>query len=140
MNLDYIAGFFDGEGCVTLSKHKAVDNEHSTYGFYIVPVIIIVQKDKRILESIRDYLNEFEIGSFIKQRKDGCSIQVISGAKRCIKFCNLFIGITVCKKEQLELMKNYIDKRLSLPPKTPYDSDDFELLDKITRLKHIKVA
>jgi hypothetical protein len=141
MNINYIAGFFDGEGCVLISKRKAKVAEKSTYGFYLVPNIIMVQKELKVLEDIRDFLNLNNIGCFIKCRNsDKCFQLVIGGAKRCLKFCDLFTELTYVKKEQLKLMHKFIESRLSLPPKTPYSKYDFELVEEITRLKHIKVA
>lgn len=137
MNKDYIAGFFDGEGCIYLSRRKPEVGEMSRAGFFIVPVIIIVQKNLDILESIRDYLSSIGIGCFIKPRTDKCSQLIISGMKRCIKFCDEFYDKIYVKKEQVILVRNYINKRLSNPQNTPYDGEDLDLIDKLSLIKKL---
>lgn len=137
MNIEYLAGFFDGEGYIGLAKYKARSNENSTYGFYLVPNIVIVQKHKKILEEIRDFLNKNDIGCFIKERDDACYQLIIGGMKRAIKFCNLMENHIICKKPQLLLLKSYIEKRLSLPQKTHYDSSDLQLYLDLKSLKKI---
>jgi hypothetical protein len=57
MNLDWIAGFFDGEGSVSLLvgglRRKRKDFR---YGFVITPKIAISQKDPTVLHQIKQFL------------------------------------------------------------------------------------
>lgn len=57
MNLDWIAGFFDGEGSVSLLVEglNRKCNEHR-FGFFIAPKISVSQKDPKILHEIKDFL------------------------------------------------------------------------------------
>ncbi len=48
--IDYIAGFFDGEGSLIIRFKK--DKRYKT-GMFVEPVINITQKDKHILEIIQ---------------------------------------------------------------------------------------
>ena len=57
LNLDYIAGFFDGEGCISLSLHGLR--------------VILTNTDKKILKEIQAYFNsKGQITSKIRNSKD----------------------------------------------------------------------
>ena len=53
MNLDWIAGFFDGEGSVSLQIYRS---QHRRCGYGFTPRIIITQADRRILRQIQSRL------------------------------------------------------------------------------------
>jgi intein-encoded DNA endonuclease-like protein len=54
MNLDWIAGFFDGEGSVSAILDQ---DKKCFYGYKIIPHIQIAQKTKDILIEIEKFLN-----------------------------------------------------------------------------------
>lgn len=58
MNWEYIAGFFDGEGCITKSNKR--------FNGYQV---IISQKEKHILDKIQEFLLVYDIRSAIYANK-----------------------------------------------------------------------
>lgn len=56
MNLDYIAGFFDGEGCILARTrtNKGNRGNRETWWFRVT----ITQKNTEVLDEIQTYLNE----------------------------------------------------------------------------------
>jgi len=53
LSLDWIAGFFDGEGSASV---RIANNKTCKYGFQVLPEITIGQKTRPIIEAIRDRL------------------------------------------------------------------------------------
>lgn len=102
LQLAYIAGFFDGEGCVRLALQKGIGC-HYKYRFQ--PVLMITQKDQNILEWIADVLKIRK-----KIYKNGNCYQLnifdypdLKKAIVCLKdYCKV-------KKPQLELLMQTID-------------------------------
>jgi intein/homing endonuclease len=61
MNIEYISGFFDADGSITISK----SNKHAKYKSIKVD---FSNNEKYILESIQNYLQKFNIKSYISTK------------------------------------------------------------------------
>jgi len=70
MNLDYIAGFFDGEGSVSLQFHRMPSCK---YGYQFLPAIIITQKNRQIIEAIQSFL---KVGRLYPRRTGVWNLEV----------------------------------------------------------------
>jgi hypothetical protein len=53
MNLDWVAGFYDGEGCISIGVRL---DSHHLYGIAIHPMILLSQKNTEILSDVRAFL------------------------------------------------------------------------------------
>ena len=102
MNLDWIAGFFDGEGSVSLK----VNLTQTQSGFKIQPRIILVQKNPTPLYAIKKYLN---MGRIKKRTNLGprhtsvCQLE-IDRYHDCERFAQLLLDHVMTKRRQLEIL------------------------------------
>ena len=101
MNLQYIAGFFDGEGSASLVISK---REKSTYGYTFKPKIDIIQKTKGILWRISNFLF---LGRVRKANSNIYSL-TIRRYNECLKFIHYLEPLVIEKREQLRLLKKAI--------------------------------
>jgi len=105
MNLDWIAGFFDGEGSVTLqpSRHRGCK-----YGYLFTPEITISQKSRLILDEIQRLL---KIGKVLGERRGRFEIWRlrIRRHQEIRRFIVLFSRRVKMKKEQLSLLREGLD-------------------------------
>jgi len=72
MNWDYVAGFFDGEGCVTLYKEKT-----NKWGKAVK--VSITQKDTESLKEIKKFLHNQgleRVGFYTWKKRDCSCIQI----------------------------------------------------------------
>jgi len=100
MNLDWIAGFFDGEGSVSLQFHKV---PACKYGYQFLPTIHITQKNAEILGEIQTYLG---CGRIYGAR---CPALQIVGQPNIRKFISMFKPISKLKRRQLELLEEAVN-------------------------------
>lgn len=98
MNIQYIAGFFDGEGSIVISKNRIR--------------ISLPQTNKEILEEIKKY---FGVGNLtvLKKRKehwkDAWSYYV-SGSKACFKVLNELEPYLILKKDKAKKGLSFIQE------------------------------
>ena len=74
MNWNYIAGFFDGEGCVTKepAAYRYVTTNGKTHRHhYIYPYAEMTQKETGLLEPIAKFLQQQGIASRIYKHNNG---------------------------------------------------------------------
>jgi predicted metal-dependent RNase len=101
MNWDYIAGFFDGEGTIYVSITTKVTGG---YGLHIRPICKFSQKDKRILEEIRDFIG-FGVIRF-SQRAYGLDVECLDAVKM---LCRELGDRTYVKHKQFVLLQQYLE-------------------------------
>jgi intein-encoded DNA endonuclease-like protein len=138
--IDYIAGFFDGEGCVTMSAHLRSGRNPNRKTPEIIPVIVFSQKKPLILVKIQESLKELDIKSnLVILRKPQTYQLKITSIENILNFCNLMIPFTICKRVELELMKEYCERRLSQKIGKsnfkPYTDVDFAYVENLRELK-----
>jgi len=100
LSLDWIAGFFDGEGSVSISIRKDDRRNHGSYfGFYFDVRIRIGQKNPEILTKIQRFLGfGFTSGSeFVVRKHDDIK-----------RFIELIGSRSLVKKEEIDLMAKTI--------------------------------
>lgn len=65
--LAYLAGFFDGEGCINISKYRRNDrNNHKEYSF------LRIQASNLDITPLNLFKNTFGCGSFHQDKRSGC--------------------------------------------------------------------
>lgn len=128
MKIEWIAGFFEGEGCITL--------QHDRRKHRIQPRICLVQKDKKILQKIKEELEKVGISGEIYIQRDNRNknfwwtfviqdfISIINFIKTILPYCqfrgkkfekklkiieNLYQKSDLAKPEELEFIKNNIN-------------------------------
>jgi len=131
-SLDWIAGFFDGEGTVTVRLSRRAKTK---YGYLFRPYISVSQKDRAILEAVQQRLRMGRLcaagGSW--------RLDIRSHAElRC--FIGLFSSRVVLKREQLQLLSEALK---ALPRRNGWQywasglprTDALRLLEIVARLR-----
>lgn len=136
LTLEYIAGFFDGEGCASIVKTHVRKNRRMKNGFELTPSITITQKKRDILERIYTTFNQYQIGCYLYNQQSGKINRLkITGIKRVKKFCETMIPYTVGKRRELEILLDYCNYRLSLAGRKEYSNIDLEYFNLLQQLK-----
>jgi len=91
MNWDYIAGFFDGEGCITHGRSKRYR-------------IMISQTHKEVLESIRDFVGVGYVVEVAKRKSHWKDSWVFYIAKQedSLKFLEKIVPGLIVKKQDAQ--------------------------------------
>ncbi len=93
---EYLAGFFDGEGSLTIRFRK--DNRYKN-GVQILPRINITQANKEILEKIK---RTTKCGNIYFNRRDGTWSLDIYKIDELIKFTKMIKDKVIVKRKSLE--------------------------------------
>ena len=109
-DLIYLAGFFDGEGCVSITKSK-----NRKTGFIYAPRISIVNTNKSIMVWINSLINGGVQKRYSKGNNKTKLEWQLTRLKDILKFTQLFKPYVKVKKRQLEVMEKFIKIRLSKP-------------------------
>jgi len=130
-SLDWIAGFIDGEGNLSLYKH----NQQKVY----VPRLIITNTHKDTVLLISTTLKEYGIGNYIrttkkrspkhKTRYDICVV----GMKRMNKLLNLITHKLFLKRKQAEIIRDFINYRLLVGKGKHYDEKEASYREALTK-------
>lgn len=135
VTLEYIAGFFDGEGCVVITKDKKTNNRMKN-GWSLNPYIILTQKKPNILKEIQKTFKNYNIKSDLYSIKGGNLYRLrIIGTKKIIDFCNLMLPHLICKKQELQIMKNAMEYRISKSGRKDYTNKDIEFYESLRSQK-----
>lgn len=110
INDDYIAGFFDGEGCITIKVSTDKRKKHNTF---IGGKIDIVQTNLEILEEIKKVLAYGYIGKRKKKNKNHNDIWYfqVQAEKDLRNFIKRFENKIIIKKRQLNILLNFFNIR-----------------------------
>ena len=95
MKDEYISGFFDGEG--SLSVRIREDKRYKT-GFQVLLRAEITQKNRRVLEMLKD---ELKIGNIYFNSHDKLWQYMIHKIKDLEKFVKIILPWSIVKKESL---------------------------------------
>jgi intein/homing endonuclease len=128
VNIQYVAGFFDGEGCLSLRKC------YNNYGeLYIMPAIYITNTNKEVLDNIRTYLQMGTVCS--KKKKIGCKqthVFRISANQELILFLKQIRPFVIVKKRIVNIgidicmIRQKIQERTGVGPKKKYTEEERE--------------
>ena len=129
MNLDYMAGYFDGEGCMLLGVHrdKRPDKTKGSLidGWAITPILSIQSYDYEVMESMRAFceLRGFGARKILNITKQLRPHQTkiakrfdIAGWSKIRYICLELIPHCIAKRRQLELFLELYDITQCLPP------------------------
>jgi len=127
---EYIAGFFDGEGCICFYDFKKkktykdkkgnekiyIINEHRVRTYLVQNTRIfvqMVQKENKVLKIIGDFLVENGIKSYTYRvnKKGGCDSLQLSHHKMVQMFLENIYPYLIVKKDKAELALEYIKSR-----------------------------
>jgi hypothetical protein len=132
--LSYIAGFLDGDGCVSLRKRKE--------NIYFAPVIEFSNNNMEVLEFIRKKLglvtnvNLHESTNYSNRGNRKMSYKfAIKGWRNCLHAAKLLVPYSSVKKKQLYILIKYLERRTEkFFMNTPYDDKDWYFYNTIVKL------
>jgi hypothetical protein len=128
ISLQWLAGFVDGEGCIRVQSRKVKHGKK-----WYVPEISVSNTDLKTMEEISLFLKEKNIGHHLEnqslKRTTECGYKpqyrlMIAGLKRGKKFLEILSPHLVTKRQQAEVLKEFIEYRLSVPQNTPYSEKE----------------
>jgi hypothetical protein len=101
----YIAGFFDGEGCISFN-HRRGQNPN----WYAVQ-LSMCQKEKAVLIEIQKFLKENQIKSSLYSRKDKQMFSLgVGKTGEIIELVNKLLPFLIVKKEKCKKALKFINK------------------------------
>lgn len=115
----WLAGIIDGEGCLQLAHQRYKDRYHYR------PQLVIGNTNPLIIEKIREIAIQNDLPVYFQDRgfaalnsKSQTVALQIMGLKRVKKWLDFITPYLYGKKQQAEIISNYIDYRLSQPNPT----------------------
>lgn len=111
----YIGGFFDADGCVSVTLSAGGQRGHS----YFVVRVLFSQSNKAFLEELREAIGMgFISGAKTRGVKDAIGPHykkrpydlVVNGSEQVLKACELLIPVTLIKRPQLEAVRDYLQQ------------------------------
>ena len=139
LDLAFLAGLMEGEGCFSL--HRRIRTDRRTLRSSDAPPVLnykthiaISNSDYRVIEEVHCILDRLEVGHYIQWHGKGLKKGSINpqtgkevkavravgqinifGMKRCKTFLEKIIPYLKIKKDQAECMLEWIERRLSIP-------------------------
>lgn len=140
LDLAFLAGLMEGEGCFSLVKRvrtdmrKKYNNTTLPPAINYKPHICVSNTDERMIEDVHQMLDRMEVGHyiqwhgmglkkggvnpntgrFIQPRRSQGQINIF-GLKRCEKYLKIVTPYLRYKREQAELLLEWIERRLATP-------------------------
>jgi len=105
--LAYIAGFIDGEGCISLHSIRHVRGSRTT----VSPRLIIVNTHKGVIDYLAEKLNTTIYARPSCGNAKGTFRMSVQGKKRLIPLLHLLLPYLIVKKLQAELIIEWADGR-----------------------------
>ena len=136
INLSYIAGFLEGDGCIL---SQIVRRKDYKLGFELRLSVSFYQKVNRywFILKLSKYLNSFGIFSNIGKKSDGMSYLTINGDSQVKKLLEMIYPYLLLKKRLARLTIEIINLK-----KTIKNEDDFievcKLIDKTSEYRDSK--
>ena len=131
ISLAWLAGFYDGEGCLFLGRRRRV----------VDCKVILSNTDHPSIEKASEILKEHRVGHFIYQKKvkDGFRRPsyhlIVDGIKRVDRWLDVMQPYLVTKASQAEVIRRFVDYRLGLPRGTPHGETEEAMRREIAALK-----
>jgi len=121
VSLEYIAGFLDGEGTISLIQC------HKPKRTYLRPSISIYQTSLPVLKAIQLTLGQGRIHTRrargekiirgrLAYRNKPCSVLMVTGAEKVAEVLDSLLPYLIVKKPQAVLLRKFIEKKDSLSP------------------------
>ena len=100
LNLDYAAGFVDGEGCITIIKGTKIINGIKRYEYR--PCVVVVNSNEQV---INEFLN---FGGKVYKKKRYSNYKQswhwMIHDKKAVDFCKLILNKLIVKKSQAQIL------------------------------------
>lgn len=132
-NLDWLAGFLEGDGSIILQKQRMSGNR-----VIYSPAIKFSNTDALIIEHCQQILNENNIGSFIhaKQTTNGVAFDLtVKGFKRVSTLLPLISDRLFGKKRAIAIiLSRWLESRASTGNHKTYTEYEIYLAENITKL------
>lgn len=141
-DLAWLAGFWDGEGSISLFSHTERNGSKK-----ICPCVCVVNTDIGMINKVRKILESLDCSFVLHERKPKNSKHSIAyvlttrNMKYIIKFLTSTINyLSGEKRERAEILLDYCSRRYSklertpFQGSTPYDPDDWKDLEKFNSM------
>lgn len=138
LGLDWVGGIIDGEGCITITSYFKRYN--GTNIFTATPIIQITNTNYKLIslvemvydrEGIRHYICQTQPKA--KNTKIRYDIK-IQGLERCREACEILKPYIFVKDEQINLIEEFCNHRLSLVRNHPQTPESLQMITKIREL------
>jgi intein-encoded DNA endonuclease-like protein len=103
MSWEYIAGFFDGEGCIHIREKNK----------YAPIVLNMTQKNKTVLRIIEKFLYNNNIQCNINTDRRGYSSITINRTKDALHFLNNIVRLLIVKREKANIVILLLEDKLN---------------------------
>jgi len=132
----WMAGIIDGEGCLQLAHQKYHKDK-----VHFRPQISICNTNPEIIKNVcriaKDnglplYILNFKPFSDPKRKRFLWKVQIM-GLKRCKQWIEYISDSLMGKKVQAQILKDFINYRLSLPHGSPITQTDFDYKESISK-------
>ena len=131
----YLAGLIDGEGCLMITRLKKVP-EYKSGRFRYAPVLTITNTHLPLLQSI-----QMAWGGRIREGIKGSGVYTIYfNSSQMRKLVPFFYPYLVIKKDQAELLMDYLDSLKKNGPKSLSDEQYDKYGSYWQRLKDMKAV
>lgn len=131
----WLAGIIDGDGCIGVHKQKS--GKKTTY----VPSFGLSTTCQKTYLFLDNLFNQLEIGHHWiyrtvqnKNWRDRWCLQV-RGMKRVDKLLGMVYPYLVTKREEAELIKNFIQLRILRGKKGAYSQEEIEIIERTKEIK-----
>ncbi len=106
VNLDYLAGFFDGEGCISINKNRKLKKQNGKYYIQYNGNVIVANTNREILELFKKRFggNIYELKAKNRHQNNKPSFQWIIYSKMATNFCEEMVDRLILKKRQAEIL------------------------------------
>jgi hypothetical protein len=137
-DLNYIAGFLDGEGCVSIRKLNMKRRDGSPR-FIFAPIIEFSNTNLEVLKFIREKLG---LTVNVNIHESGCRGNrkmtykfAIKGWRNCLHVAKMLIPYSMVKRNQLYILIKFCEGRTGkFFMNTPYDDVDWDYYNTIFKL------
>lgn len=135
--IGWIAGFFDGEGYIGLWKRT---DHRVGYKDTYRPSVVISNTDEKTITYLSEQLKLFQIAHYVKYRPSRKTwrpswVVEINGFERLKKFIDFIGEYSITKKGQIDLVKEFLDRRSAVHKNVPYIERDHEIYEQLKLLK-----
>ena len=133
INWSYIAGFLDGEGSLTITKHK-----RSSSKTRLVSRIDFYNSNEKVIKKIQKFLEKYEINCKIYKRQLDKKWKFVFSLKILrledqFRLLEYIKNKLIVKTEQYKVLFNFLKIRINKIKKKEYDfsEEEFKLQEKI---------
>jgi len=129
MILEYVAGLFDGEGSISILRHKS---KQTNRGFFLAPRVSLSNTDRRLEDLLE------KLGFKIRWLKNGDNSKPIAkyemeGMNSILTFMERLKPYLILKQEQANLIIEFCISRLNRRAYR-YTERELEIVDRLSRL------